>query len=799
MKGVAYSCSSALMLTSMLAAAVLLIPAGVYSQTQDWIIRTNHGLPDSTGIARAADMAEGTEASRPGLAESDEGNWTVYNTANSGLPHDPVQALATDARGNIWAATRKGLARFDGVNWTVYTTDNSGLPSDTVWAIVVDERGHKWVGTSGGLAELDGTTWTVYDTTNSGLPVNGVWSLAIDEQGTKWIATLDHNGLVEFDGTNWTVYNTTNSGLPNDLLFSIAIDDQGDKWIATQGGLAQFDGANWTVYRTDNSGLPHDSVWSLAIAQGDKWIGTDRGVARFDDANWTVYDRENSVLPGNSVWSLAIDAQGDKWIGTLGGLAQFDDVNWTVYDRDNSGLPSNDIWALATDTPGNIWIGTTEGMAVYHGEAMSILLPHREGIPLNRSHGIPVSVRNVPEEGILSLDLLLTYDGDVIHPIDISLNGTLTEGWLMAFRVAPGEDQDTLDIGLATAMDPVLTSGTLLAIEAVRAEHAVAGDSTVLHFEHCMYNNNRLRMGLQDGVMYISDFIRPWGDVTNNGQVTAYDAAKILQHAVELITLTGEDALMADVSGRNSITSYDASLILQFVIGKLAQFPVEETQQARRVYAPRTVWMDHTASPGDGRVHLFIQTNEMDGVTAGELMLSFSGNPGDITINMADQTSDYLLAHNIQDGRIRVSFAGAQSGSGAGSLLEIVLDEANADALNSLRLERVSLNEGMIPVRIVREAGAPRVYRLSQNYPNPFNAETTIAYDVAQPGPVRLSVYTLTGQLVRALVDAERQTGSYSVTWDGRDTAGRPVATGVYVCRLEARGHRTTRKTLLVK
>ena len=65
--------------------------------------------------------------------------------------------------------------------------------------------------------------------------------------------------------------------------------------------------------------------------------------------------------------------------------------------------------------------------------------------------------------------------------------------------------------------------------------------------------------------------------------------------------------------------------------------------------------------------------------------------------------------------------------------------------------------------------------------------------------PVRLSVYALTGQLVRTLVDAERQAGSYSVTWDGRDSAGRAVATGVYVCRMEAREHRAARKMLLIK
>ena len=52
--------------------------------------------------------------------------------------------------------------------WVVYNTSNSGLPSDTVNAIAIDGNGNKWIGTyDRGLAKFDGTNWTVYDTSNS--------------------------------------------------------------------------------------------------------------------------------------------------------------------------------------------------------------------------------------------------------------------------------------------------------------------------------------------------------------------------------------------------------------------------------------------------------------------------------------------------------------------------------------------------------------------------------------------------------------------------------------------------------
>ena len=83
--------------------------------------------------------------------------------------------------------------------------------------------------------------------------------------------------------------------------------------------------------------------------------------------------------------------------------------------------------------------------------------------------------------------------------------------------------------------------------------------------------------------------------------------------------------------------------------------------------------------------------------------------------------------------------------------------------------------------------------------PNPFNPETTIQYELPEVDVVRLSVYALTGQLVRILVDAERTAGTYSVIWDGRDGAGRDVASGVYLCRMEVDDYLAVRKLLLVK
>ena len=113
-------------------------------------------------------------------AWSQTGEWTVYNSGNSGLPYNGVTALAIDDQGIIWVGTGRwwahaggGLARFDGTNWTVYNTSNSGLPDNDHVNVCIDAQGNIWSGTEVGLSRFDGVKWTVYRTGNSGMRMSG--------------------------------------------------------------------------------------------------------------------------------------------------------------------------------------------------------------------------------------------------------------------------------------------------------------------------------------------------------------------------------------------------------------------------------------------------------------------------------------------------------------------------------------------------------------------------------------------------------------------------------------------------
>jgi PA domain/FlgD Ig-like domain len=88
---------------------------------------------------------------------------------------------------------------------------------------------------------------------------------------------------------------------------------------------------------------------------------------------------------------------------------------------------------------------------------------------------------------------------------------------------------------------------------------------------------------------------------------------------------------------------------------------------------------------------------------------------------------------------------------------------------------------------------------LSQNSPNPFNPTTTIRFSLPASERVGLAIYAANGSLVRTLVNGVTEPGTHNVTWDGRDTAGNPVSSGLYFYRLTAGKFSESRKMVLLK
>jgi hypothetical protein len=90
-------------------------------------------------------------------------------------------------------------------------------------------------------------------------------------------------------------------------------------------------------------------------------------------------------------------------------------------------------------------------------------------------------------------------------------------------------------------------------------------------------------------------------------------------------------------------------------------------------------------------------------------------------------------------------------------------------------------------------------FDLLQNYPNPFNPVTRIEYSLGERARVFLRIYDISGKTVKTLVDETVSPGKHSILWNGEDESGIPVASGVYICRLEAQGKTAASKIVLLR
>lgn len=91
------------------------------------------------------------------------------------------------------------------------------------------------------------------------------------------------------------------------------------------------------------------------------------------------------------------------------------------------------------------------------------------------------------------------------------------------------------------------------------------------------------------------------------------------------------------------------------------------------------------------------------------------------------------------------------------------------------------------------------VTALMSPWPNPFNPSVNIPFSLAAEGPVELSIFDVSGRLVRLLVDRPLPAGPHSASWDGRNDAGKTVSSGVYFCRMSAGIHESSHRLVLMR
>ncbi len=290
-----------------------------------------------------------------------------------------------------------------------------------------------------------------------------------------------------------------------------------------------------------------------------------------------------------------------------------------------------------------------------------------------------------------------------------------------------------------------------------------------------------------------------FGDVSGNGQISAYDGSMILQYLVNpaAFPLNLIQRTAANVSGDTTVSALDASYILRYVVGLISGFPGLGKQSLEADIASAFSF-NIVKGVNPNEFNLIIRLNKPANIFGMNVSLSFDTTMvRPLAIEKTVESDSMALFYAFPKGYANIAMAGTNPLNSEGNVARLsftLLDPAKGEKEILFTLKKFVLNEtdvtgdvGSIVLKVDKIIEIPTTFALSQNYPNPFNPATTIQYSVPTVSTVKISVYNMLGQEVKTLVNTEQRPGFYSLIWNGTDNNNAPVASGMYIYRIDAR------------
>lgn len=277
------------------------------------------------------------------------------------------------------------------------------------------------------------------------------------------------------------------------------------------------------------------------------------------------------------------------------------------------------------------------------------------------------------------------------------------------------------------------------------------------------------------------DLIDDRGDINLNGipneiaDAVIFTNYFIVGHSAFGEHVDGSTAASDINADGTALTIADLVYLIRIIIGDALPYPKPATD---------AVFGVETRQTGDEFV---IEMTPSTPAGAALFVLHVDGEAGEpIVHNNMDVISNYdngelrVLVYNI--GREVIS---------SGDLLIIPIN-GSAELVS---VDAADYNGAMMEGAI---RNLPSSFRVHQNYPNPFNPETTISFDLSVATDWHIEIYNVAGQKVNGFAGFA-EAGAQNVMWDGTDTNGSSVASGIYFYRVTAGANSATMKMVLMK
>jgi hypothetical protein len=570
--------------------------------------------------------------------------------------------------------------------------------------------------------------------------------------------------------------------------YNTAITAYEGQWIhlvATYDGSGSIEGLK--IYlngeRVDDTNVPSGSYVAMSNTTSNVTIG-DLGSGGY---------KLNGRIDEVSIWNRAL-TQMEIW-AQKDAILKGDEPGLVGYWR----LDEEPGSTIAHDLSGNGNDGTVYGAEFIVSDAPlstgAIVSISSVSGTKSETVNVPVIVENITS--IVSLDLVLSYDADILTPGTAETTDLTTE-WQIDSYITPG----ILKVSIVNQTPPASDGAMINLPFTVNSSAPPACITTPITIDQTWLNEGHIPVITFDGIFSVNGRL---GDVSLNGTITGYDAALVLQHTVQIITLSECQQKAADVDKSGEITAYDAAIILQYVVGRISSLPPEGLKSPAITENDAQIVLPYLDFGQNQPIIVPIAIQQKTPlVSAIELTLS-CGSLKPIKVQKTELTKSYALAYNIQEGELKIALAGSGPITQNGAFVQVEFEPTSQSLASQLNISHIRLNRNLVRSVVANSnIQMPQITILLQNFPNPFNPETWIPFALSQDAVVTIRIYDIAGRLVRKLELGNKPPGFYisreqSAYWNGRNEAGEQASSGLYFYTLQAGDFTATRKMILVK
>lgn len=737
----------------------------------------------------------------------DGSRWESWTKPNGLQFNNGIIVSLLDSKGNVWIAVREGVEKFDGQTWKSWEKINVNTSAQV---LTEDLAGNIWAGTSTGVYRLENDSWRQFLRERESeyyWDTNCIISMIFDTSNNLWVGTLVD--VARFDGQSWSSW-VIDPDSPNRHVLSLLRDSHGNIWAGTSFGVSRFDGNSWTNWRGADSMatlveyLFEDSkvcIW--AASKTSDWQTGTPGIFRYDGKSWSRWTEENG-LAGNWVYGILEDHRGTVWVGADKGLCGYRDSGWINWQWMQSMERPGPILSLFDDGEGRIWAGTDMGVSRFDGNRWEMLMDY----PGHRFAAATTAAPFVKDtNGIIWVGLAY-YDERDGSDSPWTIGGISKyedSGWQRLTRrnlpFWPG-----LTHALMVDRNGCLWAGTVTDYEYSGIEGAVRFDSVSWK---TWASTEKGYSALRSTYTFLQSSSGTIWAGTENGAMSFdgtswhhYTEADGLYKGAVLFIIEDRERSIWALSVPSRVRSSDYSGGLSRFDGELwtrVEGLPDTAVTCMLLDRQGKIWIG--AQSGVSRLENGQWKTWRTGYELGRGYVSFLGVDKDnvIWVGMRPEKNKQKIETgggiSRFDGRNWQTWTTAD-GFPSNTVTCITVDSANDIWVGmSGGISRFS-NQG---TQVTVNTSILWAMQISSIHPNPFNLSTAIEFTLPHSEKVSLIIYSVTGQKVRELVSGNLTAGEHTAVWDGRDNAGRPVSSGVYLTRLCTGQAAAMRRMVLLK